>query len=96
MFGTDEMKGWQAVPIIIPIFLVVSIGTIWYFTFHHFKGRPRYQDLSSPTNSSAQQSRTSQVPIDGPRNSDHLIHLIDIPPLPKAYAKHRPEGNAVS
>jgi hypothetical protein len=97
MYGTGDMKGWQAVPIIIPLFLIVSVATIWYFSFHHFKDRPRYQNFSSPMNSSSRQSRTPEVVAAGARNSDHLVHLIDIPPLPPAaYANRRRHGSSVS
>lgn len=103
MFGYSYMKGWQAVPIIIPLFLFACIGTIWYFSFHHFKDRPRYQDFSSPMNSSQQSSqlssrhsRSSEVMIAGPQDSDHLIHLVDIPPLPAAYRNRGQQGGPVS
>ena len=100
MFGYGYMKGWQAVPIIIPLFLFACIGTIWYFSFHHFKDRPRYQDLSSPMNSSSRQSsrhsRSTEVMISGPQDSDHLIRLVDIPPLPAAYRNRRQQDGPVS
>ncbi len=97
MFGGGDMKGWQAVPIIIPLFLIISIATIWYFSFHHFTDRPRYQNFSSPMNSSSRHSRTSEVFIAGPQNSNHLVHLIDIPPLPaSAFSNARQQGNPVS
>lgn len=97
MFGYGDMKGWQAVPIVIPLFLIVSIATIWYFSFHHFKDRPRYQNFSSPMNSSVQHSRTSEVAMAAPQHSDHLVHLVDIPPLPAtAFSSHRQEGCLVS
>ncbi len=104
MFGYGYMKGWQAVPIIIPLFLFACIGTIWYFSFHHFKNRPRFQDFSSPMNSSSRQSSlhssrhstTSEVMIAGPQDSNHLIHLVDIPPLPAAYRNRRQQGGPVS
>ncbi|KAF7504221.1 hypothetical protein GJ744_002543 [Endocarpon pusillum] len=92
MFGNEYMHGWEAVPIVIPLFLFACIGTIWYFSFHHFKNRPRYQDFSSPMNSLSQQSSrhsSSEVFISGPQDSDHLIHLVDIPPLPAAYRNRR-------
>ena len=97
MFGNGDMKGWQAVPIIIPLFLIISIATIWYFSFHHFKDRPRYQNFSSPMNSLSRHSRTSPVVMAGSQNSDHLVHLIDIPPLPATpFSSQRGQGSPVS
>jgi hypothetical protein len=96
MFAEVDMKGWQAVPVIIPSFLIISIATIWYFTFHHFKNRPINQNLTSPMNSSSMPSRTSDVGMAGLRDSDHLVHLIDIPPLPAMpYSNQRREDSPV-
>jgi hypothetical protein len=95
MFGYGEMKGWQAVPIIIPLFLFTSIGTIWYFSFHHFKER-RPEASGSTVNSSSRDSRSSEMTMPDPRNSDHLVHMIDIPPLPQAYTQLRRYAGPVS
>lgn len=97
MFYNGDMKGWQAVPIIIPSFLILSIATIWYFSFHHFKDRPRHQSLTSPMNSSAGRSVNPEAVVIGPRDSDQLVHLSNIPPLPAtAYSIERPQGSPVS
>jgi hypothetical protein len=96
MFSYGDMKGWQAVPIIIPLFLFASIGTIWYFSVHHFNDRPRLEACSSRVNSSSRNSRSSEMTMPDPRNSDHLVHMIDIPPLPQAYTQLRRYAGPVS
>jgi hypothetical protein len=96
MLGTGDMKGWQAVPIVIPSFLILSIGTIWYFSFHHFKDRPRQQNLTSPMNSLPRSENSGNM-MTGPPNPDHLVHLVDIPPVPAtACSNERRHGSPVS
>lgn len=49
------------------------------------------------SSSPSRHSRTSEVAVVGPRQSDHLVHLIDIPPLPKtAYNHQRRQRSPVS
>ncbi|ERF76728.1 hypothetical protein EPUS_02267 [Endocarpon pusillum Z07020] len=45
--------------------------------------------MNSSSRQSSQHSRSSEVIISGPQDSDHLIHLVDIPPLPAAYRNRR-------
>lgn len=89
MFGYDDMKGWQAVPIVIPSFLIISVATIWYFSFHYFKNRPQYQNCTSPIDSSSRRSGNSDA-LAGARPPSHLYRFLDVPPVPApAYSNER-------
>ena len=92
MFGYGDMKGWQAVPIVIPSVLLVTIGIIWYFTFHHYKDRPGNQQLTTTMTTTTRPSQPSQdsAVVTSDVNSQArspVVRLVDIPAPPTKPSK---------
>jgi hypothetical protein len=93
MYSYGQLKGWQAVPAVIPAFLIISVATIWYFSFHHFKNQSQYMNFTSTINSTSHRSGISDSGT-GSRPSNHHSGIIDVPPVPApAYTSER-QSNA--